>query len=60
MTAVVVVILPYAVAPALAWLQPGWFDTLRRLPLGPVILFSAVMIQLVGALWIWRILRREL
>lgn len=59
-TAMLVVFLPYAVAPVLAYLDPGWFDTLGRLPLGPAILFFAVMMQLVGALWIWRILAREL
>ena len=60
MTALVVIVLPYIVAPVLAYLQPGWFQTLANLPLGPSILFFAVMIQLTGALWIWRILAREL
>jgi len=60
MTSLVVIVLPYVVAPILAWLQPGWFQTLSNLPLGPSILFFAVMIQLTGALWIWRILAREL
>jgi len=60
MTALVVIVLPYVVAPVLAYLQPGWFQTLADLPLGPSILFFAVMIQLTGALWIWRILAREL
>ncbi len=59
-TAVVVVLLPYLVAPVLAYLEPGWFDAIAKLPLGPAILFFAVVLQLIGALWIWRILAREL
>jgi tight adherence protein B len=58
-TAVGAVILPYLVAPALSWLQPGWFDVLFVDPMGPPLIFLAVALQVVGMLWIWRILTRE-
>ena len=52
--------LPYLFAPALIWLRPDWFRTLVEHPLGMPLLFAAVLLQLVGLLWLWRILSREL
>lgn len=56
----VVVALPYLLAPMLNWMQPGWFDLLLNHPLGPTLLAIAVMFQMTGVLWMWRILSREL
>lgn len=58
LTAIVVVILPYVLAPVLAWLQPGWFAPLFT-SLGSALLLLAVMLQIVGILWLWHILERE-
>lgn len=59
LTAIAVVILPYLLAPLLAWLQPGWFGMLFSSNLGSAMLFIAVMLQIVGLLWLWHILERE-
>jgi tight adherence protein B len=60
LTAIGVVVLPYLVAPLLMWLQPGWFGNLFTSSLGSSLLFIAVMLQMIGILWIWGILAREL
>ena len=59
LTAIAVVILPYVVAPLLAWLQPGWFGPLFSGTLGPALLLIAVMLQIIGVLWLWHILEME-
>ena len=59
-SAVGVALLPYLIAPILVWMKPDWFRTLIDHPLGPPLLFFAVMLQLIGMLWLWRILNREL
>jgi tight adherence protein B len=60
LTGIVGVLLPYLLVPLLAWLEPGWFAVLLGHPLGPPLIFLAVMLQLLGVLWLWRILNREL
>ncbi len=59
-TAIAIAITPYVMAPILVWMQPTWFRALLAHPLGPAALFVAVILQLVGMLWLWRILSREL
>ena len=59
-TAVVVVFLPYLLAPVLAWMRPGWFGPLFGSTIGAALLFMAVMLQVVGLLWLWSILGKEL
>ena len=60
LTAVAVVVLPYLLAPLLAWLQPGWLTVLFNNSLGSALLFLAVLLQVVGILWLWHILEKEL
>jgi len=52
--------LPYIFAPVLVWLRPDWFQTLFANPLGVPLLLFAVTLQLIGLLWVWHILSREL
>ncbi len=59
-TAAAVVALPYLLAPLLLWLVPGWFNPLFGGNLGPALLFIAVMLQIVGILWLWHIFQKEL
>lgn len=59
MTAIGAVILPYVLAPVLAWMQPGWFGVLLADPIGPPLLFLAFLLQMIGVLWLWRVLARE-
>jgi len=59
-SAFVVAALPYVLVPLLWWLLPEWFVILIRHPLGPPLLFVAVLVQIAGLLWLRRILSREL
>jgi Flp pilus assembly protein TadB len=59
LTALGVVALPYVLALLLTRLQPAWFSTLFNNSVGPTLLFLAVMMQLAGVLWLWRILASE-
>jgi tight adherence protein B len=59
-TAVAVVALPYLLAPLLAWMQPGWFSMLFNSNIGTALLFIAVLLQIIGILWLWHILEKEL
>jgi len=59
LTAVAVVILPYLLAPILQWMQPGWFTMLFASSFGTSLLFIAVMLQIIGLLWLWHILEKE-
>jgi tight adherence protein B len=60
LTAIGVVALPYVLAVVLVWLQPGWFTTLFNNNVGTTLLFLAVVMQIGGIVWLWRILAREL
>lgn len=59
-SATAVAALPYLFAPVLVWMRPDWFKTLIDHPLGAPLLFFAVLLQMIGILWLWRILSREL
>lgn len=59
-SAIAVAVLPYLLIPLLVAMQPEWMRTLLSHPLGQPLLLLAVMLQLVGVLWLWNILRREL
>lgn len=59
-SALLVAAAPYLIAPVLVWMRPDWFKTLTDHPLGGPLLFGAVLLQLVGLLWLWNILSRDL
>ncbi len=52
--------IPYLLIPFFLWQRPDWIARLRDDPLGPKLLLSAVLVQIVGLLWMRRILRIEL
>lgn len=58
--AVMIAVLPYAVIPVYLWRMPSMIDRLLNHPLGPSLLTIAVLLQVVGWLWLGRILRIEL
>ncbi|MFT5125409.1 MAG: tight adherence protein B [Kiritimatiellia bacterium] len=51
---------PYFILLALYFLHPVWIQRLLSHPLGPTLLFFAVCCQLVGLLWLRRIMRWEM
>lgn len=58
--AVAVALLPYAVIPVFQWQLPQVMDRLVTHPLGPTLITLAVLLQIIGWLWLARILRIEL
>lgn len=60
LSAIAISVLPYLFAPLLAWMRPDWFRPLFAHPLGAPMMVFALMLQLIGILWIWRVLSREL
>lgn len=58
--AVMIAALPYAVIPVYLWRMPNMLGRLLIHPLGPSLLTLAVLLQIVGWLWLGRILRVEL
>ena len=41
----------------LAWLRPEYLEVFRTHELGPTLLVTAGVLQLVGIVWVWRVLR---
>lgn len=58
--AVLVALLPYLLIPFFLVARPSWAPTLMEHPLGPPLLVAAVALQIIGFLWLRRILRAEL
>lgn len=58
--AVMIAILPYAVIPVYLWRMPTMIDRLLGHPLGPSLITIAVLLQILGWMWLGRILRIEL
>ncbi len=52
--------LPYLLVPLFLWKQPEWFEPLKTSENGPMYLFTAVVCQVLGYLWLRRLLRVEL
>lgn len=44
-------------ASLLAWLEPDYINAFLRNPKGPWLLATAVVLQIVGGIWVWRILK---
>ena len=53
-------LMPYVLIPFFLWQRPDWIDRLRDHPLGPKLFFGAVVVQILGLLWMRRIMRIEL
>ncbi len=59
-SAVIIAILPYLLIPFFLTLRPTWAPSLMGNPIGPTLLGFAVALQLLGFLWLRKILRVEL
>ncbi len=58
--ALIIALLPYLLIPVLLWRRPEWARALFVHPLGLQLFFSALLLQLVGILWLRRIMRFEM
>lgn len=50
-------ILPYGLIPVFLWKEPTWFDTLLAHPNGLNFLVGAIILQVLGALWLRKVLK---
>ncbi len=50
-------LLPYAVVPLFLWQEPDWFHALLNHPMGASYLAGALLMQILGFLWLRKILR---
>ena len=55
-----VAIFPYALIPFFYWQRPDWIARLRDHPMGPRLLFGAIVLQILGVVWMRRIMRIEI
>ena len=59
-SAIVVSILPYLIVAIFLWKRPEALASVWRLPWGPQLFASAILLQVAGFVWLRRILRIEL
>ena len=59
LSGVVIAILPYLVIPFILWRKPEWMQELATHPMGPPLLVGAILLQIVGFVWLQRIVRTE-
>lgn len=57
LSAIMIAILPYVLIPFFLWRQPRWVTHLVEHPIGPQLLFGAMLFQLLGFLWLRRIMK---
>lgn len=50
---------PYILIPFFLWKEPGWLLPLSEHPQGPVLVLGALLCQILGLLWMRRILRSD-
>jgi Flp pilus assembly protein TadB len=59
-SSLLVAVSPYMLLFIYAWRKPEWLKTLVTHPLGSALLFTTICVQLIGFLWIQRIMRTEM
>lgn len=56
-SAVLIALLPYLLLPFFLWQRPTWFADLTTHPVGLQLLTAAILLQIVGFLWLRRLMR---
>jgi len=57
LSAIGMVVGAFIAAALLCWIQPDYIDAFLGNPKGPWLLATAVILQIVGGIWVWRILK---
>ena len=60
LSAFMVAVMPYAIIPVMLWRRPEWFRALFATPLGLQAFLIALILQIIGLLWLRRMLRAEI
>ncbi len=59
-SALLLALLPYVLIVAFVLAAPFWIDSIVQHPSGPALLLFGVLLQLLGFVWLWRVIRVEL
>jgi tight adherence protein B len=57
LSAIGMVIGAIVAAALLCWIEPDYIDAFLGNPKGPWLLATAVILQVIGGIWVWRILK---
>lgn len=60
LSAIGMVVAAALAAVLLSWMEPEYIEVFVKNPKGPYLIATAVLLQVVGGLWVWRILRSSL
>lgn len=56
---VIMAILPYAIIPVILWRRPEWMQELLSNPIGHQLFVGAVLLQIIGFIWLQRLVRTD-
>jgi Flp pilus assembly protein TadB len=59
LAAIMIAILPYVLLPVFLWRRPEWLSSLFGHPFGVQLFIAAILLQIVGFLWLRRLMRVE-
>jgi tight adherence protein B len=57
LSAVGMVIAAFLAAGLLSWMEPEYVEVFVKSPKGPYLIATAIVLQIIGAIWVWRILK---
>lgn len=57
LSAVGMVVAAILAAALLSWMEPEYIDAFVKNPKGPYLITTAILLQIAGAIWVWRILK---
>lgn len=60
LSAVGMVVAAVLAAALLSWMEPEYVEVFVKSPKGPYLIATAVGLQIVGAIWVWRILKTSM
>ena len=55
----IIALLPYSIIPVILWRRPEWFQELMTNPLGHQLFVGAILLQILGFIWLQRLVRTE-
>lgn len=60
LSAIGMVAAAFLAALLLSWMEPEYIDVFVKNPKGPYLIATAIILQILGAIWVWRILKTSL
>jgi tight adherence protein B len=60
LSAIGMVIAAIVAAVLLTWMEPEYINVFVKSPKGPYLLGTAILLQAIGGIWVWRVLKSSL